>query len=156
MSTIAHILDSKGHDVVKIDSEAKVIDAANLMNKHHIGAVVVTQSEKVIGIFSERDILNRVVAQNRDPAELYVREVMTAPVACCGPDTSRAECRSVMKNRRVRHLPVVKDGRLIGIISIGDILEDEGAEQQATIRNLYEYINVDWNAASESNPSAEK
>jgi CBS domain-containing protein len=144
MVTVEKILEQKGREVVSIDHEAKVVDAAHLMNERHIGALVVTRGEKVVGIFTERDILNRVVAQLRDPATTAVHEVMTSPVACCTPQTPRAECRSVMRNRRIRHLPVVQDEQLTGIISIGDILEDEGAEQQETIRYLYEYINVDW------------
>lgn len=121
-----------------------MLDAARLMSERHIGALVVTRAGKVIGIFTERDILNRVVGQQRDPAQTAVRDVMTSPVACCTSQTSRAECRSVMRNRRVRHLPVVDDERLVGIVSIGDILEDEGAEQRETIRYLYEYLQVDW------------
>jgi len=144
MVTVQDILQNKGHDVVSIDHEAKVVDAARLMNDRHIGALVVTRGEKVVGIFTERDILNRVVAPLRDPAATAVHEVMTSPVACCAPETVRAECRSVMRNRRIRHLPVVQGERLVGIISIGDILADEGAEQQETIRYLYEYMSVDW------------
>lgn len=144
MQTVRKILEHKGREVVSIDGEAKVIDAARLMNERHIGALVVIQGEKVVGIFTERDILNRVVAQRRDAAATTVHQVMTSPVACCSPDTGRAECRSVMRNRRIRHLPVVEDERLVGIVSIGDILEDEGAEQQETIRYLYEYMDVDW------------
>ncbi|MFQ5805206.1 MAG: CBS domain-containing protein [Phycisphaerae bacterium] len=144
MGTVQKILEHKGREVVSIDDEAKVVDAARLMNERHIGALVVVRGETVVGIFTERDILNRVVAQLRDPAATTVHEVMTSPVACCSPETERAECRSVMRNRRIRHLPVVRDERLVGIISIGDILEDEGADQQETIRYLYEYLNVDW------------
>jgi CBS domain-containing protein len=144
MVTVQQILQNKGREVVSIDHEAKVVDGARLMNERHIGALVVTRSEKVVGIFTERDVLNRVVAQLRDPATTAVHEVMTSPVACCTPETGRAECRSVMRHRRIRHLPVVKGEQLVGIISIGDIIEDEGAEQQETIRYLYEYMNVEW------------
>jgi CBS domain-containing protein len=144
VSTIQGILEKKGPHVVSIGREATVLDAAKLMNEHRIGALVVTHGEKVVGIFSERDILNRVVARQRDPATTPVREVMTSPVACCTPQTTRAECRNVMRNRRIRHLPVVKDGRLVGIISIGDIQEVTEAEQQETIRYLHEYLYGDW------------
>lgn len=144
MQTIRKILEHKGADVVSISAEANVLDAARLMNERRIGALVVVRGEKVIGIFTERDILNRVVAKQRDAAATAVHEVMTSPVACCSPETSRAECRSVMRHRRIRHLPVVEDERLMGIISIGDILEEEGAERQETIRYLYEYMNVEW------------
>ena len=144
MSTVAKILELKGHEVVSIDADAKVLDAAHRMNQRRIGAVVVTHDDKVIGIFTERDLLTRVVAVQRDPANTTVREVMTAPVACCDPRTTREECQSVMRHRRVRHLPVVENDKLVGIISIGDILLEEGAAQQETIRYLYEYMSVKW------------
>jgi CBS domain-containing protein len=93
-----------------------------------------------VGIFTERDILNRVVAVQADPGRTVVQSVMTAPVAVCNPQTSSGECRAVMKQRRIRHLPVVADDRLVGMISIGDILEDNEEEQDATIKYLYEYM----------------
>ena len=144
MHTIKEILENKGQAVFSITEEATVLDAAKTMNERHIGALVVTRGEKVIGIFTERDILNRVVARQRDPAQTVVRDVMTTPVACCSPRSSRAECRGDMRGRRIRHLPVVDDERLVGIVSIGDILQDEGAEQQETIRYLYEYMHGEW------------
>ncbi len=144
MPSVDHILTKKGREVVRIDQDATVLEAARLMNERHIGALVVTRSDKVVGIFTERDVLNRIVAKQRNPAETRVQEVMTAPVACCASSTTRAECRAVMKNRRIRHLPVVDDGRLMGMVSIGDILEDEGAEQEETIRYLYEYMHGEY------------
>jgi CBS domain-containing protein len=140
MPNVGNILERKGRDVAKIDEDASVLDAAQVMNQRHIGALVVVRADKVVGIFTERDVLNRVVVQQRSPAETRVRDVMTTPVTVCSEATTRAECRSVMKNRRVRHLPVVEQGRLAGIVSIGDILEDEGVEQAETIRSLYEYM----------------
>lgn len=140
MSTVRNILDGKGTDVATIAEDASVLDAARMMNQRHIGALVVTRGDKVVGIFTERDVLNRVVAPQRSPADTKVREVMTSPVTVCSHNTTRAECRAVMKNRRIRHLPVVEEDHLVGIVSIGDILEDEGAEQQETIRSLYEYM----------------
>jgi CBS domain-containing protein len=140
MHTIKEILGNKEQTVFRIAEDATVLEAAGIMNERRIGALVVTRGEKVVGIFTERDILNRVVAQRRDAAETVVRDVMTSPVACCTPETTRAECRTVMRNRRIRHLPVVQDERLVGIISIGDLIEDEEAEQQETIRYLYEYM----------------
>jgi len=144
MHTVRSILQQKGPQVHKIDQQASVLDAARLMNERRIGALVVTRGEHVVGIFTERDILNRVVAPQRNPAETPVCDVMSSPVACCAPDTTRAECSTVMKSRRIRHLPVVEGDRLVGIVSIGDILEDEGAEQQETIRYLYEYMHGEW------------
>ena len=142
MSTIQRILDKKARKVVSIGVEATVLEAARMMNEHHIGALVVTRGDKVVGIFTERDVLNRIVAAQRDPAQTNVETVMSSPIAVCGPDTTRAECRAVMKSRRIRHLPVVVEDRLVGIVSIGDIIEDNEEDQEETIRHLYEYMMV--------------
>jgi CBS domain-containing protein len=142
--TVQSILDKKGARVVKVSGEASVLDAATLMNHHRIGGVVVTEGELVVGIFTERDVLCRVVAARRDPAQTSVRDVMTSPVACCAPETTRAECRTVMRHRHIRHLPVVTDGRLVGIVSMVDILEDTEEEQRETIRYLHEYLYGEW------------
>ena len=144
MSTVQHILERKGQHVHSVAEDQSVLAAAALMNAHRIGAVVVTRGDAVVGIFTERDILNRVVAAQRDPAGTLVRDVMSSPVACCAPETTTQECRSVMRSRRLRHLPVVLDGRLVGIVSIGDVLEHADADQSATIQYLYEYMYVDW------------
>lgn len=144
MSTVQQIIDKKGGEVYRIACDASVLDAAKAMNERSIGALVVVRDEKVVGIFTERDILNRVVAQQCDPATTIVEQVMTAPVACCSPDTSRAECGTVMRGRRIRHIPVVDDEHLVGIVSIGDIVEHEGADQQQMIQHLYEYMSFDW------------
>ncbi len=143
MLTVQHILEKKRDPVARIGVEQTALDAARIMNERRIGALVVAEGEKVIGIFTERDILNRIVAAQRPPAETKVRDVMTAPVACCSRDTPLSECRSVMKKKRIRHLPVVDGGSLVGIISIGDILEDEHAEQNETIHYLHEYLYGD-------------
>ncbi len=144
MATVRKILERKGHTVHSVQAEDSVLDAARLMNERRIGALVVVRGHKVIGIFTERDVLNRIVAQQRDPASAKVQDVMTTPVECVSPEASRAECRHIMREKRIRHLPVVEDERLVGIISIGDIVEDEGAAQQETIRHLYKYMNIDW------------
>ncbi len=144
MPTVRDVLSRKGSAVHTIAADATVLAAARVMNERRIGALVVTRGEKVVGIFTERDILNRIVAASRDAAATRVEEVMTAPIACCSLDTTRAECRSVMRNRRIRHLPVVENEKLCGIVSIGDLMEVEGAEQQQTIEYLYEYMHGHW------------
>ena len=140
MPTAQTILDRKGTEVATVDREANVVEAASLMNQHRIGALVVTSGETVVGIFTERDILNRVVARERSPKETRVREVITSPMACCRRDTKLTECRSVMTSKRIRHLPVVEEGTLYGLISIGDIMAFEVADQQSTIEYLHEYL----------------
>lgn len=134
------ILDQKGADVATVKRDATVLDAAKLMNDRRIGAVVVTDGDKVVGIFTERDILTRVVASGRQPGDTPVSEVMTSPMAVCRRDTRLAECKATMTSKRIRHLPVVEDGKLYGIISSGDILASDSDSKQATIEYLHEYM----------------
>ena len=140
MPSAQDIIAKKTKDVAVIGEEATVMEAAKIMSDRRIGSLVVGRREKVVGIFTERDVLNRVVAQHRDPLVTIIKDVMTTPVACCLPTTKLAECRSVMTGKRIRHLPVVKEGTLLGMISIGDILAQEQGEQQRTIEYLYEYL----------------
>ena len=147
MSNVQSILERKGSHVHSIPEDHTVLNAAVVMNTHRIGALVVTSGEVVVGIFTERDVLYRVVAARRDPATTLVKDVMSSPVAVCTPQTTRDECRQVMRSRRIRHLPVVSEGKLVGIASIGDVLEFTDAEQSATIQYLYQYMYVDWPGA---------
>ena len=140
MPTAQDILAKKSSDVAMIGEEATVMEAAKIMSDRRIGSLVVVRGEKVVGIFTERDVLNRVVARHLDPLETIVKDVMTTPVACCQPTTKLAECRSVMTEKRIRHLPVVQDNRLVGMISSGDILALEHVEQQRTIEYMHEYL----------------
>ena len=140
MPTAQDILANKSGEVAIIEEEATVMEAAKIMSDRRIGSLVVGRREKVVGIFTERDVLNRVVARHLDPLETLVKDVMTTRVACCQPTTKLAECRSVMTEKRIRHLPVVNDGRLLGMISSGDILALEHREQERTIEYLHEYL----------------
>lgn len=141
MPTAQTILSRKGSEVATVEKDTTVLDAAKSMNERRIGALVVTSGDKVIGIFTERDILNRIVASGLPPATTLVHDVMTAPMACCRRDTPLAECKSVMTHKRIRHLPVVEDGTLYGMISSGDILATECDDQQSTIEYLQEYLH---------------
>jgi CBS domain-containing protein len=140
MPNAQSILHKKGADVATVDRKTTVLDAAKAMNEQRIGAVVVTDGDRVVGIFTERDILNRIVASGKDAKTTRIEEVMTSPMACCRRDTRLTECRTVMTQKRIRHLPVVEDGKLYGIISAGDIVAGEVADQQATIEYLHEYL----------------
>lgn len=140
MPNAQSILERKGTNVATIDRKASVYDGAKLMNERRIGCLVVTDGGKVVGIFTERDILMRVVAAGKEPQSTPVESVMTSPMAVCRRDTRLAECKSVMASKRIRHLPVVEEGKLYGLVSSGDILASEVMDQQATIEYLHEYL----------------
>lgn len=140
MASIRDIVARNGSHVHTIGQQTTILDAAQLMNEHRIGALVIVEDGQVIGMFTERDVLRRVVATQRDPAHTAVGEVMTREVACCSLDTTIAEARGAMKNRRIRHLPVVDDGKLQGMISIGDLNAFEASDAEHTIHLLQEYL----------------
>lgn len=142
MATVKELLSAKGSvEVFSIEKGATVLDAAKLMNQHKIGALVVIDDGRVSGIFTERDVMRRVVVEKRDPAKTLVGEVMTTEIACCRADTSIEEASTVMKTRRIRHLPVVGDGmQLHGMVSIGDLNAYRANNQEVTITFLHEYL----------------
>lgn len=140
MSTVRELLSKRTRTVYQVGENETVLAAARLMKTQHIGCVVVTRQEKVIGIFTERDVLMRVVAEGRDPATVCVGQVMTSPVEVCTPDTTLDECVGNFTSKRHRHLPVVEDGRLVGLISSGDLLASQVREHQTTIMYLKEYM----------------
>lgn len=140
MAQVRDILQRKEPQIWSIGPDATVLQAALVMTEHRVGALVVLDQGQLIGMFSERDLLRRVVAQEREPAHTIVRDVMTSEVICCSPETSIEEARGVMKNRRFRHLPVVVDNRLIGLVSIGDLNAYLTADQEQTIFLLSEYL----------------
>jgi CBS domain-containing protein len=140
MPKVQDILSHKGGDVATIEAERSVVEAAQEMNQRRIGSLVVMKGQRVVGIFTERDILVRVVAERRDPEKTLVGEVMTAPVVCCVPETDLADCRAIVTNRRIRHIPVCVAGKLVGIVTSGDILARESMEREVTLESLSEYI----------------
>ncbi|HEX9216877.1 MAG TPA: CBS domain-containing protein [Gemmatimonadales bacterium] len=140
MPTVREILAKKGSDVLTIAPGETVLRAAQVMNDRGIGGLVVAEGGRPVGIFTERDILRRVVAQQRDPATTKVAEVMTAPVTACGPDTPVDECAAMMTEKRIRHLPVVGERVLAGVITIGDVLAFQVREQQATIDYMHHFM----------------
>lgn len=140
-SKLADILSGKGSTVFTISPEASVLEAALLMNEHQIGGLVVGSVQRVAGIITERDVLRRVVAERRDPAEVRVSEVMTTQLVCGQPEMTVETARKIMRQKRVRHLPIVDDqGRLKGIVSIGDLNAFELDGQELRIHYLHEYI----------------
>jgi CBS domain-containing protein len=141
MAAVKDILQKKGTRVLCTTKEETVLRAAQVMNEHKIGALVVLEEGRVAGIFTERDVLCRVVGEERAPATTKVEEVMTAEVACCTLQTPLEEARAAMKNRRIRHLPVIDgEDRLRGLISIGDLNAFETASHEETIFWMHEYL----------------
>ncbi len=143
MSTAEQLIVLKGGSVAALGPEATVLEAAALMNERGIGSVVVIDDKKrLAGIFTERDVLRRVVAAERDPARTKLAEVMTTPVACAAPHTTLDEIRQVMRKRRIRHMPVADRKRVVGMVSIGDLNKAEHDVQVQTIHYLEQYMSV--------------
>jgi len=141
MATVREILARKGAHVFTVGKGATVLEGALLMNEHKVGSLVVIDDGRVVGIFTERDILQRVVGEERNPRVTLIGDVMTTEIVCCAPETTIDEARGAMKNRRVRHLPLVDDDhRLLGVISIGDLNAFETSDHEQTIYLLQEYL----------------
>jgi CBS domain-containing protein len=141
MPTVQDILGMKGSKIHFIHPQTNVLEATQTMNEHKIGALVVMQDDHVAGMFTERDVLRRVVAAQKDPATLKVEDVMTRDVICCSPETDLDEAGAIFKHRRIRHLPICDpDGQLLGMISIGDLNAWYASNQEQTIHYLSEYI----------------
>ncbi|HEY7116881.1 MAG TPA: CBS domain-containing protein [Tepidisphaeraceae bacterium] len=145
MPTVRDVLAVKGDSLHTIAGNATVLDATRKMNQHKIGALVVMDGDHVAGIFTERDVLSRVVADELPPAAVQVAAVMTRDIICCDPHDDLDEVSAIMKSRRIRHVPVCDhDGTLLGIISIGDVNAQyaSNAEQQIHFLNDYIYGRV--------------
>jgi CBS domain-containing protein len=141
MPTVQDILLTKGNSVQAVEPSASAMDAIRKMNQQKIGALLVMDKGHVEGIFTERDVLRRVVGQDRSPSEMLVSEVMTKDVICIAPETDLDDVSSIMKEKKVRHLPVCDaQGQLHGMISIGDVNAYHASHQQQTIHFLNEYI----------------
>ena len=142
MATVQDLLDHKSHDVQTIDTAATVLDATRQMNQNKIGSVVVKHDDQVVGIFTERDVLRRVVVERLDPGEVTVGEAMTEKLIVAQPDTDLDDVRTIMTEQKIRHLPIVDhDGQLVGIISIGDVNAWHHRDGQITLHYMNEYIH---------------
>lgn len=140
MSTVRTILERKGSNVVAVGKDTTIREAARVMGENRIGSVVILDGDDVVGIFTERDLLMRVVAEGLDVEEVKVGSVMTEPVACCGLDTPISDIRGAMTSKRIRHIPVVEDGELRGMITSGDILAHQSTQDYETIYYLKSYL----------------
>jgi CBS domain-containing protein len=141
MPTVRDVLAVKGQSLQTIDSRATVLEATRKMNQHKIGALVVMEEDRVAGMFTERDVLTRVIAEELPPAAVQVGMVMTREVICCALDDDLDEVSAIMKSRRVRHVPVCDcEGSLLGMISIGDVNAQYASNAEQTIHFLNDYI----------------
>jgi len=141
MATVRDLLDRKGTHVVSIEPEATVIEAARRMNDHGVGGLLVVSADgALLGIFTERDILRRVMAPGLDGAVTRVSDVFTADVITCLPETSVEECAAIMSSRRIRHLPVCDPSGLRGLVTSGDVLAFRVEESEATVQYMNSYM----------------
>lgn len=141
MTTVAEILKTKADSTVhSIAPTATVYEALRLMADKSIGALLVKEGDAIVGIVTERDYARKIALMGRTSMETLVRDVMTSSVLCVHPPQSSEECMQLMTGRRLRHLPVLDNGKLVGMISIGDLVKDIISDQQSMIRQLESYI----------------
>jgi CBS domain-containing protein len=141
MPTVRDVLAVKGEQVHSVSPTTTVLETIRRMNQHKIGAVLVMLGEQVVGIFTERDVLRRIAGEERSPRDVTVGEVMTQDIICCEPETDLEEVATIMKQRKIRHIPVCGNDRKVhGMVSIGDLNAYHATNQEAQIHFLNEYI----------------
>ncbi|MCU0489235.1 MAG: CBS domain-containing protein [Anaerolineales bacterium] len=140
MNKVKQILAAKGHQVWRVSKELSVLEALKIMSEKRISSVMVVDGDQITGIFTERDFAQKVGLQDVLPSSIKVGEVMSSELITVEPDTSVNQCMAIMTNSRIRHLPVMENGNLIGIISIGDIVKDVIEELQFMVTQLENYV----------------
>ncbi len=141
MKLVKHLLDSKGAEIISIAANASVLDAIKLMAERAVGSLLVMDGDALKGIVTERDYARKVIIKGRASDSTEVGEIMTAEVVTATIDQTVSNCMSVMTDRRIRHLPVVDAGKVVGMISIGDLVQAIIADQQEEIEQLEQYIS---------------
>src|ERR1700722_16622003 len=141
MATVRHLLDRKGRAIFSVGPDEPVLEAIRLMAEHHVGALLVMKGDQLAGIVSERDYARKVILKGRSSAETPVSQIMSAPVVTVTLTSRVQECMQLMTARHVRHLPVVDGGKVIGMVSIGDLVKAVMEEQKQTIEQLESYIH---------------
>ena len=142
MNPVSKILDEKSGELLKIDGGASVIDAVRTMVGANVGSLLVTEDDEIVGIVTERDYLRRVALEDRDENEAAVRKIMSGPLVVVGLDTTVEECMALMTERRIRHLPVVDEEKVVGLVSIGDLVKFQSKQQSFEIQYLTNYITT--------------
>jgi CBS domain-containing protein len=141
MKTLKRVLADKGNQVYSIGPDATVFEALTEMADREVGALIVLEGEAVVGIFSERDYARKIILQGKSSRETTVREIMTDRVVYANPEMTLDECLAVMTDKRIRHLPIMRDSELLGVVSIGDLVKGIIDEQRFRINQLESYVS---------------
>lgn len=141
MENVAQVLERKGYEIFTVDPEAKVYEALEIMSEKEVGALLVLSGQNVVGIFSERDYARKVVLLGKSSKDLPVKNIMSTRIYYVTPEQSIEDCMNILIQKRIRHLPVLKDNKLLGVVSIGDIVKALLGEKEFIIDQLVHYIS---------------
>jgi CBS domain-containing protein len=140
VDTVRLVLKQKGRDLWHVSPEACVYDAIEIMAKKYVGALLVISEGKLVGVVSERDYARKIILQGKSSRQALVKEIMTSPAIFVTPEQTVEDCMRVMTEKHIRHLPVVEEGEILGVVSIGDLVKWIVSAQQQTISQLHNYI----------------
>jgi len=140
MQTVKHLLERKSADVISVGPGDSVLTAIKLMAERHVGALLVMRERELLGVISERDYARKVILKGRSSHDTQVSEIMSSPVISVSPPDTVHRCMQIMTDKRIRHLPVVREGRVVGVLSIGDLVKAMIDEQREEIEQLQRYI----------------
>jgi CBS domain-containing protein len=146
IDTVRQVLKQKGHNVWHVSPDGCVYDAIEMMAEKHVGALMVIADGKLVGVVSERDYARKVILQGKSSKQTPVSEIMTSPAICVTPEQTVEESMRMMTERHIRHLPVLEDGKILGVLSIGDLVKWMISAQQQTISQLHNYITSQYPA----------
>jgi CBS domain-containing protein len=141
MKTVNEILNAKGHEIWSVDPQDTVLDSLKLMSEKGVGSLLVMDGDKLVGIVTERDYARKVILEGKSSKDTPVQDIMSAKVLCVAPERTVEQCMALMTDKRARHLPVVDHKRVVGVVSIGDLVKAMINEQQILIDQLQHYIS---------------
>jgi CBS domain-containing protein len=141
MKLVQHLLDSKGRDIISVTADVSVLDAIKLMAEKTVGSLLIMQGDELQGIMTERDYARKVIIKGRSSETTEVGEIMTTDVCSASSQETVNDCMAIMNKRKIRHLPVIDDGTVVGMLSIGDLVQAIISDQQEEIQHLEQYIS---------------